>query len=117
MSCPKRIQNIKIDQGATFQSRVNLKTNLGNPVDLTGCTIASKMRRTFSDSVAYSFTCTIESPATDGSFTWVMPAATTAGIDLSGGTTFVYDVEVTFADNTVQRVMQGSVSVSPEVTK
>jgi hypothetical protein len=118
MSCQKgKVLNIKIEQGATFNPQINLKTNLGNPVDLTGCTITSKMRRTFDAATAYAFTCTILSPATDGSFTWEMSAATTASIDVSGGTSFVYDVEVLFPDTTVQRIMQGTVSVSPEATK
>jgi hypothetical protein len=118
MSCPNgKILNIKIDQGSTFRRTIILKDSEGVPVDLTGCTITSKMRPSFDSATAYSFTCSINAPATDGSFDWIMSAATTAGIVLTGGTNFVYDIEVLFADTTVQRILQGNVSVSPEVTK
>jgi len=118
MSCPTgKVLNIKIEQGSTFSRTIVLKDDQGTPVDLTGATVTSKMRQTFDSATAYTFTCTLSPTPTDGTFTWVMSATNTALIALTGGTTFVYDVEVLFADTTVMRILQGTVSVSPEVTK
>jgi hypothetical protein len=118
MTCASgKILNLNIDQGATFERTVVLKDNQGAPIDLTGAIVTSKMRPSFDSPTSYNFTCTLSPTPTDGTFTWIMSATNTAMISLSGGTEFVYDVEVLFPDTTVQRVLQGRVSVSPEVTK
>ena len=118
MTCIKsRNFNLSIDQGATFSRALRLKQDNGAAVDLTGVTITGQVRPSVASAVSYDFTFVIESPATGGIVTWSLTDTQTSAIDTSISTDFVYDVEIEYADTTKQRLLQGNVSVAPEVTR
>ena len=104
--------NFVLDQGATFTRQLTVKDD-GSVMNLTGYSVASKMRSTHdSSTVAGTFTCTI-SDASGGKITMNMTASTTADIEEG---MYVYDIEITSGAGTVTRLMEGSVTVTPEVT-
>mgnify|MGYP000449878673 CR=1 FL=1 len=104
--------NFILEQGATFNRILTLKEN-NAVMDLTGYSVASKMRSTHdSSTVVGTFTCTI-SDASGGKITMNMTATTTAAIEEG---MYVYDIEITSSAGTVTRLMEGSVTVTPEVT-
>lgn len=111
---------LKIDQGATFKKVVTWKAGTpATPVDLTGCTARAQIRATVtSPDVLHEMTSAPGGGITlDDVLGEVMidiDAATTAGFAWK---TAVYDLEIVFADGTVRRLLQGPVSVSPEVTR
>ena len=105
--------NFIIDQGATFTRQLTVKEN-DSVMDLSGYSVASKMRSTHdSSTVAGTFTCTI-SNASGGVITISMSSSTTAAIEEA---IYVYDLEITSGAGIVTRLLQGEVTVNPEVTR
>ena len=105
--------NFVLDQGATFTRQLTVKDD-GSVMNLTGYSVASKMRSTHdSGTVVGTFTCTI-SDATAGEITMQMTNSTTAAIEEG---IYVYDLEITNSAGTVTRLMEGNITVNPEVTR
>jgi uncharacterized cupin superfamily protein len=105
--------NFILEQGATFNRILTLKEN-NSAMNLTNYTVASKMRSTHdSSTVAGTFTCTI-SDATAGEITMQMTNSTTAAIEEG---MYVYDMEITNSAGTVTRILEGTITVNPEVTR
>ena len=83
-------------------------------MNLTGYSVASKMRSTHdSSTVVGTFTCTI-SNASGGEITMSMTSSTSSAIEEG---IYVYDLETTSGSGTVTRLLQGEVTVNPEVTR
>ena len=109
--------NITVEKGATFSKTISLKDAAGAAINLTGATVAAKMRPYYSAEESFAFTMAITSPATAGIITWQMAAATTATIPTDETQEWVYDVEVTYSGGTISRILQGAAFVSPEATR
>ncbi len=111
---PAQTVNLLVEQGATFSRTVRLKQADGTPVDLTGWSGRGQIRRTVRDeTVLASFTVVIVDPS-EGAFSIGLAAATTAGFDTRPA---VYDIELVDGAGGVMRVLQGAITVSPEVTR
>ena len=105
--------NFILEQGATFNRILTLKEDSGI-MNLTGYSVASLMRSTHdSSTVVGTFTCTV-SNASAGQITMTMTASTTGAIEEA---IYVYDIEITNSAGTVTRIMEGTVTVNPEVTR
>ena len=105
--------NFILEQGATFNRILTLKEN-NAVMNLTGYSVASKMRSTHdSSTVVGTFTCTI-SDASAGQITMQMTNSTTAAIEEG---IYVYDLEITNSAGTVTRIMEVNITVNPEVTR
>ena len=115
--------NITIEQGATFELVITVKQSNGSPMDLTGYTGSSQIRKTpLSATVVKAFTVTFLDPRTDGKVKLSLTDAETSA--LSAGETpassqsqYVYDFEITSAAGKVTRLLAGKVTVSAEVTR
>jgi hypothetical protein len=104
-----------IDQGSDFA--INLTINeLGSVKNLTGYSARAQMRSTrTSTSVAGTFTCNVLSPATNGVVKMALTNGTSSA--MTPGRYF-YDLEIhTNADAVVRRLIQGEVTLNPEVTR
>ncbi|MBU0563401.1 MAG: hypothetical protein KJ945_08060 [Gammaproteobacteria bacterium] len=86
------------------------------PVDLTGATARMQVRAGLGGAVLLELTTENSGLAITGpgTLTRTLSAAATAALTWTDG---VYDLEVEYADGTVQRYLQGAVTVSREVTK
>lgn len=104
--------NIIVDQGTTFSTVINLTDDNGDPIDLTGYTGESEIRKHYSSSNSQSFTVTLG--GTLGSLELGLSASQTS--NLTPGR-YVYDVEITSSSNVVSRIVEGIVTVTPEVTR
>ena len=106
--------NISVDQGANFIYSVNLIDTDGNPFDIAGYYGNAQIRRSFT-STSY-VTMNVAITANVGMITLSMNSTTTAGLTASR---YVYDLQLT--NNTspfvVSRIMEGIVTVNPEVTR
>ncbi len=103
--------NLVIDQGSTFSTTISLTNDDGDVIDLTGYDGQSQIRKHYTSITSVPFTVTI-APAT-GQVTLSLTATDTAA--LASGR-YVYDVEL-ITGSTISRVLEGIVTVSPEVTK
>lgn len=115
--------NLKIEQGATFRRRLQWKAgDPAVPVDLTGYQVRMQVRsEQIAATVLLELTTTnggiAITDAAQGRFELYLKAADTAALTFDSG---VYDLEMVAPDapdNTVTRLLAGSVSVSPEVTR
>jgi len=123
-----------VDQGATFirtftwytcscgncctsSCSCGCGTN-GTPVDLTGFTADMQIRQNVQSSTilyeASTANGAIVLGGTAGTITLTIPASATAGFTWIKG---VYDMNLTSSGGIVTRLLQGTVVVSPEVTR
>jgi hypothetical protein len=102
-----------LEQGSTFSSQLTLTDDYGNPYNLTGFSISSRAKKSYTTAnVAFNFTSEIAN-ANTGIITIWLDAATTANVPYGK---YVYDVIVTSPTLIVSRVLEGQVYVSPGVT-
>jgi hypothetical protein len=103
--------NLVIDQGTTFNATFNVLNTNDNPIDFTSYTITSQMRKSYLSSNAYSFTT---AGSNTGSLTLSMSSNTTTAIWPGR---YVYDVDVVDLFGNRSRIVEGIVTVTPEVTR
>ena len=104
--------NITIDQGTTFSTVISLADDEDVAVDLTGYTANSQIRKHYSSSNSQSFSISLG--GTSGTITLSLTSTQTS--NLTPGR-YVYDVELTSSSNVVSRIVEGIVTVTPEVTR
>lgn len=104
--------NLFIDQGATYATKLNITDTNGAPVDLTGYTAAAQIRKHYTSSNSVSFTAT--TTAATGAVTLSLSANATA--NLYAGR-YVYDVELVDSQGRVSRIVEGIVTITPNVTR
>lgn len=105
--------DLRVEQGATLALDIECLDDAGKPMDLTGCTTAAQIRyRHVDPNPAAVFTAALSE--TPGLVSLKLPASQSGALTKSAG---FWDVELTFPDGTVQRLAEGKVAISPEVTK
>jgi hypothetical protein len=103
--------NIVIDQGSDFQTTIDVTDDDGNAIDLSTYTGAAQIRKHYTSSNAFSFTVT-------ASNTGVVTLSMTSGYsaNITPGR-YVYDCELTDPSSKVTRLVEGIVTVTPQVTR
>ena len=104
---------IIIEQGATFNTTINVEDTAGAAINLYGYTANSMMRKSYYSSSATTITSTVTGTA-NGEVTLTVSATNTAA--LTPGR-YVYDVIITSPTSVVTRVVEGIVTVLPSVTR
>lgn len=99
---------LEIEQGADYKRTVPV---LGLTGDLTGWTVAGQIR---GEHVSAPLLHTLDVTCVGSNVVLHVPAATSASW---GWRTGRYDVELTDPDGVPVRLLQGPVTVSPEVTR
>ena len=108
------VANLSIDQGATFTSDITVKDITGNVFDLTGYTAVAKLAKGYSSTrTRTAMTTAFATDRTTGVLTISLTATQTAALDPER---YVYDVEIISSTNTVTRVLEGIITVRPEVS-
>jgi hypothetical protein len=111
---PAGYQDLFLEQGTTFTTTITLDDVDGIPFDLTDVEAKGQIRRSYySSNATATFVVTIPTP-TEGGIILNLPATTTANIAAGR---YVYDVAIKDASNSITRVLEGTVSVLPQVTK
>lgn len=104
--------NLVIDQGTDFLATIDVVDIDGNVFDLSNHTPAAQMRKNYASSTATTFTCVDN--AAGGQITLTLNSATTSALEPGR---YLYDVEITSTANTVTRVVEGIVTVTPGMTR
>jgi len=106
--------NLVIDQGSDFALDLVIKEG-GSALNLANYSGRAQLRTSVTaSSVSASFTVTVTN-ASNGALKMQLPAATSSGIAAGQ---YVYDLEIYTANNSiVKRIMQGDVTITPEVTR
>ena len=106
--------NIVDDQGSDFSTTITVRDNAGAVLNLTNYIGAAQIRKHYTSTTATSMNVVFETPRENGQISLKLTRAQTAG--LSDGR-YVYDVEVTDSANTRSRLVEGIVTVTPQVTR
>jgi hypothetical protein len=107
--------DLDIEQGSAFKLELQLKQPDGEPLNLSGCTAASQIRKSArSKNPIIDFTCEVVAPTADGIILISLTHDQTSSLSFSNA---LYDIEVTFATGEVRRLLMGSVRLSPEITR
>jgi hypothetical protein len=104
--------NLVIDQGTTYTTDLNLTDENGDPLVLSGYTANSQIRKHYTSSNSVAFSVSINAAA--GVITLSLSANQTA--NMTSGR-YVYDVELADASNSISRIVEGIVTVTPQVTR
>lgn len=104
---------IVIEQGATFETTVNVTDVYNDAINLTNYSTESQMRKSYTSSTAYTIDTSITDAST-GEITLSVTAANTA--DIPAGR-FLYDLKITSNTGVATRVIEGVAIVLPSVTR
>lgn len=107
------ISNLYIDAGANYSNIITVSATNGQPLDLTGYTVASQMRKSYGSTTFYNFTASIYNAAFGKLRLQLTPNQSEA---IPAGR-WLYDVEITSAAGVKSRVVEGIVTVNPQITQ
>jgi len=103
-----------VDQGATYESELDLVNDDGNTINVAGYVFTGQIRKSYySVKPAANLTISV-TDAANGNVLISLNAATTANIKAGR---YVYDVKMTDTANVVTRIVEGIITITPQVTK
>lgn len=107
------ISNLYIDAGSTYSNIITVAASNGQALNLTGYTVRSQLRKSYQSSVAFPFEATIHD-GTGGKIRLQLTDEQSAAIPAGR---WLYDVEITSPLGATTRVVEGIVTVSPQITQ
>ena len=110
--------NLNHDQGTTLYRLLTLKSDEVTQINLPGYTFRGQCSLKFGSPSAFVFTFVVRNQGTNPGEVEVriLPAATVP-LALKAATQYLYDIEMESAGGEVTRILQGTITVNPEVTK
>lgn len=113
-----QVHNITIDQGSPFVQEFIVKNPDNSNKNLTGYTARMQFRTSYSSSTVYLDATTLNGKllidVPTSKVTINLTAVDTAALYFSA---YVYDIEIVDAVSIPKRMVQGTVTINPEVTK
>jgi hypothetical protein len=107
------ISNLFVDSGSDYSNIITVSSTSGQPLNLSGYSVASQMRKSYSSSTAYAFTATVYDAA-NGKVRLQLSASASSVIPAGR---WLYDVEITSPSGTKTRVVEGIVTITPQITQ
>jgi hypothetical protein len=117
MTVAPGLLNLTFPQGATWKLAMTYTDSDGAPINLTNYTARMQARSVFESATTVLSLVNgtgITLGGTAGTINLLVAATVTAAIDADQ---YVYDLEIASASNEVTRVVQGTLIVTPEVTR
>jgi hypothetical protein len=109
--------NLELKQGEDFYRLLTFRDENAALMDLTGYTFAGQIRASYDDELFLSFTFSVLNQTTNrGEVEMTLAKALSSAKTVNGKNKYVYDVERNSGTRTV-RVLEGVITISPEVTK
>ena len=106
--------DLSLDQGTDFSSNVDMIADDGTAINVSGFVFSSQIRKSYySVNATANITMTIAN-AINGNVVMTMDAANTANIAPGR---YVYDIKFKNAANIVSRLVEGIITVTPQVTQ
>ena len=104
--------NLIIYQETTYSTTIDVTDDNDVPINLSGYTGSAQLRKHYSSSNSPIFTVSLA--PLDGIVILSLTSAQTAALKAGR---YVYDVELTNTSNVVSRIVEGIVTVTPQVTR
>lgn len=102
------------DQGSDFNISLDLTNDDGSAINVTNFLFSSSIRKSYySANVTANLTVSI-ADAANGNVILAMNAATTSNIKPGR---YLYDIKMVRNNNTVARVVEGIITVTPRITQ
>ena len=105
-------EDFLMEQGASFRYNVTIETPQGSAYDLTGHTLAAKMKKTYGSSTTTE-TFTTVTTSVPGEIVMSLSDEQTSAIKAGR---YVFDIVMTTPSSDKYRVVEGQITVSPGVT-
>lgn len=111
---PTPYAELTVDQGTTFETSIDLVGDDGAAINIAGYVFQGQIRKSYySSNVTANLTITTLSN-TGGNVLVTLNAATTANIRAGR---YLYDVKMTDTENIVTRIVEGVLTVTPQVSR
>mgnify|MGYP003704377279 FL=1 len=107
------ISNLFVDAGSDYSNIITVSGANGQVLDLTGYSVASQMRKSYSSSTSYNFTASVYD-APNGKVRLQLSATVSSSIPAGR---WLYDVEITSPSGGKTRVVEGIVTLTPQITQ
>jgi hypothetical protein len=107
------ISNLFVDAGSDYSNIITVSSTNGQPLNLSGYTVASQMRKSYSSSTVYAFTASVYD-ASNGKVRLQLSASNSSAIPAGR---WLYDVEITSTAGAKTRVVEGIVTITPQITQ
>jgi hypothetical protein len=107
------VSNLFVDAGANYSNIITVAATNGQALNLTGYTVASQMRKSYQSSTAYNFTASVH----DANTGKVRLQLTPEQSEVIPAGRWLYDVEITSPSGNKTRVVEGIVTVNPQITQ
>lgn len=105
---------LTIDQGTTFSSVITLTNDDNTVIDVTDSTFSSEIRKSYYSTNATAVITVTKEDAANGVVKLAIPAANTANIKPGR---YLYDLKMTDSANVTVRVIEGIVTITPQVSR
>lgn len=109
-----QITDFFIDQGSDWSAILTFNNVDGTPRDFTNCTVSGQMRRGYGSSTYTAITTTFINPVNTGKVKLALGHATSTAMKAGR---YVYDVELIDSFNARSRLVEGIITITPEVTR
>jgi len=105
---------LTVDQGSTFESTIDLVSDDGAVINVAGYVFTGQLRKSYySANATANLTLTILNAA-NGNVKVSISAANTANIKAGR---YLYDIKMRDTSNTVTRLVEGVITITPQVTR
>jgi len=103
-----------VDQGTNFQTNMDLKNDDGTPMSVAGYTFTGQLRKSYysTNPTANLVISILDGP--NGNLSITMNSAVTANINPGR---YVYDIKMMDTSDVTIRIMEGVITVTPQVTR
>jgi hypothetical protein len=105
--------NLYVDAGSTYNTIITVAASNGQALDLTGYSVASQMRKSYQSSTYHAFTASVYD-ATAGKIRLQLTDEQSGAIPMGR---WLYDVEIESPTGARTRVIEGIVTVNPQITQ
>ena len=105
--------NIVVDQGTDFSTTITVRDTDGAVKDLSGHVGYGQIRKHYTSTTAVDFTIEFQTPRSGGQVTLKLSRAQTSNMEAGR---YVYDVELTDSIDIRTRLVEGILTVTPQVT-
>lgn len=107
------ISNLYVDAGSTYSNIITVTASNGQALNLSGYSVASQMRKSYQSSTYHSFNATVYDAA-NGKIRLQLTDEQSEAIPPGR---WLYDVEIESTAGARTRVVEGIVTVNPQITK
>lgn len=108
------VYNITINQGENYDLTATLTNSSGTPINISGYSLRGKVRYSYGSTGILADLSPTVINSTGGVINFALTPQETAALPI---TVAVYDIErFVSGDSVVSRVLQGTVTITPEVT-